>query len=86
MSAKAEQAHPEGVGDRITLLAQWAGLGHRTAHGMRAGMATAARAAGHDAVAIAAQGGWKYNSDSLGRYLRLMEGWGEDNALYNIGM
>ncbi|SEN91933.1 tyrosine-type recombinase/integrase, partial [Nonomuraea pusilla] len=42
---------PEGVGDAVTEAARRAGLEDRTAHGLRAGMATEARRAKHDAVA-----------------------------------
>lgn len=77
---------PQGVSQRLTELAARAGLGERTWHGVRSGMASAARGAGHDAISIAEQGGWTRTSASMMEYLHLIDGWGEDNALYGIGL
>jgi integrase len=76
---------PEGVGDIVTEAATRAGLGHRTAHGLRAGMATEGRRAKHDAVAIARQGGWAKHSREMLGYMQIIDDW-EDNPLYGIGM
>ncbi|GGS98644.1 integrase [Planobispora rosea] len=76
---------PEGVGDALTAAAARAGLGHRTAHGLRSGMATEGRRAKHDAIAIARQGGWApYSREMLG-YMQVIDEW-EDNPLYGIGL
>lgn len=76
---------PDGVGDAIASLAARAGLGERTAHGLRSGMATEGRRAKHDAIAIARQGGWtKHSRDMLG-YMQIIDEW-EDNPLYGIGL
>lgn len=77
---------PQGVGQRLTTIAARAGLGARTWHGLRSGMATASRAAGHDAVSVAEQGGWTRTSAAMMGYFDLVDGWGEDNALYGIGL
>lgn len=76
---------PEGVGDAITELAACAGLGKRTAHGLRSGMATEGRRAKHDAVAIARQGGWTKHSREMLGYMQVIDEW-EDNPLYGIGL
>ncbi|MFI7642047.1 tyrosine-type recombinase/integrase [Nonomuraea sp. NPDC049400] len=76
---------PEGVGDAITELAARAGLGKRTAHGLRSGMATEGRRAKHDAVAIARQGGWTKHSREMLGYMQVIDEW-EDNPLYGIGL
>lgn len=58
-----------------------------TGHSLRAGLATAARRAGHDMVAIARIGGWKVDSPELAKYLRIADEWAEkDNATVNIGL
>lgn len=76
---------PEGVGDALTQAAKRAGLGHRTAHGLRAGMATEGRRGKHDAVAIARQGGWAKHSREMLGYMHVIDEW-EDNPLYGIGL
>lgn len=76
---------PEGVGDAVTQLAAHAGLGKRTAHGLRSGMATEGRRAKHDAVAIARQGGWSKHSREMLGYMQVIDEW-EDNPLYGIGL
>jgi integrase len=76
---------PEGVGDIVTAAAGRAGLGHRTAHGLRAGMATEARRAKHDAVAIAEQGGWTRHSREMLGYMQIVDRW-EDNPLRGVGL
>lgn len=75
----------EGVGDAVAELAARAGLGKRTAHGLRSGMATEGRRAKHDAVAIARQGGWTKHSREMLGYMQVIDEW-EDNPLYGIGM
>ncbi|MBG0825914.1 tyrosine-type recombinase/integrase [Planomonospora sp. ID91781] len=80
-----DQLSAEGVGDIVTALAAAADLGHRTAHGLRAGMATEARRAKHDAVAIAEQGGWTRNSREMLGYMQIIDSW-EDNPLHGIGL
>lgn len=76
---------PEGIGDAITEAAARAGLPGRTAHGLRAGMATEGRRAKHDAIAIARQGGWTKHSREMLGYMQIIDEW-EDNPLYGIGM
>jgi integrase len=76
---------PEGIGDAVTALAAQAGLGKRTAHGLRSGMATEGRRAKHDAVAIARQGGWSKHSREMLGYMQVIDEW-EDNPLYGIGL
>lgn len=78
--------HPDSVGALIARAAARAGLEGRTSHGLRAGLATESRKAGHDAVSIAEQGGWKRNSGEMLGYMRITDRRGEDNALYGIGM
>ena len=78
--------HPDAVGEVVIRVSQAAGLGHRTAHGLRAGLATEARKAKHDAVSIAEQGGWTRDSSEMLGYMQITDSWGEDNALYGIGM
>ncbi|MFI7448030.1 tyrosine-type recombinase/integrase [Nonomuraea sp. NPDC049714] len=76
---------PEGVGDIVTRAAERANLGHRTAHGLRSGMATEARRGQHDAVTIAAQGGWTPHSREMLGYMQIVDRW-TDNPLRGIGM
>lgn len=76
---------PEGIGDAVTELGAQAGLGKRTAHGLRSGMATEGRRAKHDAVAIARQGGWTKHSREMLGYMQVIDEW-EDNPLYGIGL
>jgi integrase len=78
--------HPDSVGALVTRAAARAGLEGRTAHGLRAGLATESRKAGHDAVSIAEQGGWTRNSGEMLGYMRITDRRGEDNALYGIGL
>lgn len=74
------------VGDAINRAAVRAGLeGNYTGHSARAGLATEARRAGHDAKTIAAQGGWSPNSAALHGYMRVVDQW-SDNAVAGIGL
>lgn len=73
----------EAVSDVIARRSAEAGLDRHTAHSLRAGMATTARAAGHDAVAIAAQGGWAPGSRAMAGYLRRTDTW-TDNAMSGV--
>lgn len=56
-----------------------------SAHGLRAGLATEARRAGHDATTIATQGRWSPNGSTLYGYLHIVERW-DDNAVKGIGL
>ncbi|MBA8823931.1 site-specific recombinase XerD [Saccharopolyspora lacisalsi] len=56
-----------------------------SAHGLRAGLATEARRAGHDATTIATQGRWSPNGSALYGYLHIVERW-DDNAVKGIGL
>lgn len=77
---------PRAVGDAITRAGENAKLGVRyTGHSLRSGLATEARLAGHDVVAIARQGGWAENSSSLYGYIRTVDKW-TDNAVKGIGL
>lgn len=55
--------------------------GRWSAHSLRRGLATNARAAGHDRIAIARQGGWAPDSTALAGYMDDADKWGDDNAL-----
>ena len=77
---------PQAAGDVITRAGLRAGLPARlTGHSVRAGLATEARRAGHDAKTIAAQGGWKPNSAVLYDYMRIVDRW-SDNAATGLGL
>lgn len=76
---------PDGVGKIITRVALRAALEHTTAHGLRAGLATEARRAGHDAKTIATQGGWSPTSSVLYEYMRIVDRFA-DNAIVGIGL
>ena len=56
-----------------------------TGHSLRAGLATAARQAGHDFKTIAAQGRWSPRSTEPYRYMRIVDQWA-DNATAGIGL
>ncbi|WP_433426306.1 tyrosine-type recombinase/integrase (plasmid) [Microtetraspora malaysiensis] len=75
----------QAIGNVIVEAAERAGLDGITAHSLRAGLATAARAAGHDAKTIAEQGGWSPNSSVLYRYMRIVDEWA-DNATAGLGL
>lgn len=75
----------QAVGDVVTRVAERAGLDGRTAHGLRSGLATEARRAGHDAVSIAAQGGWSPTSRDLFGYMQIVDRW-TDNAAAGLGL
>lgn len=75
----------QAVGNIVTRVAERAGLAGRTAHGLRSGLATEARRAGHDAVSIAAQGGWSPTSRDLFGYMQIVDRW-TDNAAAGLGL
>ncbi len=75
----------QGIGIAVTAAAEAVGLEGVTGHSMRAGLATAARKAGHDTKTIAVQGGWSPNGTALHKYLRIVDQWA-DNATAGIGM
>ncbi|MEV0617592.1 tyrosine-type recombinase/integrase [Nonomuraea sp. NPDC050404] len=75
----------QGIGIAVTAAAEAVGLIGITGHSMRAGLATAAREAGHDTKTIAVQGGWSPNGTALHEYLRIVDQWA-DNATAGIGM
>ncbi|MEU6778576.1 tyrosine-type recombinase/integrase [Nonomuraea angiospora] len=75
----------DAIGDLVTRAAKRAGLDGRTAHGLRSGLATEARRAGHDAVSIAEQGGWSPTSRDLFGYMQIVDRW-TDNAAAGIGL
>ncbi|MBB5081353.1 site-specific integrase [Nonomuraea endophytica] len=75
----------QAVGDVVTRVAGRAGLAGRTAHGLRSGLATEARRAGHDSVSIAAQGGWSPTSRDLFGYMQIVDRWA-DNAAAGLGL
>lgn len=76
----------QAVGNIITRAAQRAGIpAHLTGHSARAGLATEARRAGHDAKTIAQQGGWRPTSAVLHGYFREADQWA-DNALNGMGL
>lgn len=78
------------VGEVIRRAGQRTGdadLAALTGHSLRAGFATAARRAGHDAQAIARVGGWDPQSRELAKYMRIADQWDRlDNATVNIGL
>ena len=60
---------------------------HLTGHSVRAGLATAARAAGKDRKAIADTTGHVPGSPVLDQYLRTVNRWSrQENALIGIGL
>lgn len=76
----------QAVGEAIARAGERAGLQVRlTGHSARAGLATEARRAGHDAKTIAQQGGWRPNSAVLHGYFREADQWA-DNALNGVGL
>lgn len=77
----------QAVGIAFKRAAGAAGLsGERvTAHGLRAGLATEARRAGHDVRSIAEQGRWSPNGAAVHGYMHIVDRW-EDNAVRGIGM
>lgn len=76
----------ESVGKVITQAGERAGLPYKlTGHSLRHGLATEARRAGHDVKAIAAQGGWVPNSETLFGYMQIVDKW-TDNAVQGIGL
>ncbi|GAB3214242.1 site-specific integrase [Marinactinospora endophytica] len=77
----------EAVGEIIRRAGERAGVEGLSGHSLRAGLATAARLAGHDIVAIARIGGWRPDSPELARYLRVADEWShQDNATVGIGL
>lgn len=75
----------ESVGTALARAGERAGVGRITGHSLRAGLATAARRAGHDVKAIARQGRWSEQSSTVYRYIRTVDGW-EDNAVKGVGL
>lgn len=77
---------PKAVGEAITRAGQAAGLDTRfTGHSVRAGLATEARRARHDAKTIVEQGGWLAHSAVLHGYMQVVDRW-TDNAVKGIGL
>ena len=76
---------PQAVGIAITRAAEAAGLPHITAHGLRAGLATEARRAGHDVTTIARQGRWSPSGAAIHGYMRVIDQW-SDNAVRGLGL
>ncbi|MDI2130560.1 site-specific integrase [Yinghuangia seranimata] len=76
---------PEAVGEILKRIAKNAGVEKITGHSIRAGLATAARRAGHDAKSIADQGGWSPTSTALYGYMRIVDEWA-DNAALGLGL
>ncbi|MGR7000776.1 tyrosine-type recombinase/integrase [Yinghuangia aomiensis] len=76
---------PEAVGEILKRIAKNAGVEKITGHSVRAGLATAARRAGHDAKSIADQGGWSPTSTALYGYMRRVDEWA-DNAAIGLGL
>lgn len=88
----SEAGAPDGrmgarsAGNRIATAAGLAGMEHRTAHSQRAGFATSARDAGHDALTIGRHGGaWADNSPALAGYIRDADKWAR-NPLRGAGV
>lgn len=63
LTAEAAADVVERLADAAQLTGDWSG------HSLRRGFATAARAAGHDPLEIARQGGWADGSRTLARYM-----------------
>ena len=78
---------PQAVGIAVRRAAEAAGIpGERvTAHGLRAGLATEARRAGHDVTTIAKQGRWSPSGAAIHGYMRVVDQW-SDNAVRGIGL
>lgn len=77
---------PRACGEIVSRAGQTAGVSVKlTGHSLRSGLATAARAAGHDVKTIAEQGGWNPNSAELYKYMRIVDRW-TDNATKGIGL
>ncbi|TMR21539.1 hypothetical protein ETD85_50775 [Nonomuraea zeae] len=76
---------PASVGDIVINACELAGIPRKTWHGVRAGLATEARRAGHDAKTIAELGGWSPTSRVLSAYMRIVEEWAGD-ATAGIGL
>lgn len=78
---------PQAVGIAFRRAAEAAGIpGERvTAHGLRAGLATEARRAGHDVTTIAKQGRWSASGAAIHGYMRVVDQW-SDNAVKGIGL
>ncbi|MGO1900575.1 MAG: hypothetical protein ACTH0H_05790 [Brachybacterium sp.] len=71
---------PDSVTRAIRRASQRAGVPVSwTGHSLRIGLASTARAAGRDAVAIADQGGWARHSRSMLGYMQIEDGW-DDHA------
>lgn len=79
--ARAARLHP----DSINRIVKRASKNATTAHGLRAGGATAAYQAGAGASAIADHGRWKQGSPVLLGYIRTVDKW-KDNPMNGIGL
>ena len=75
----------KSVGLVVTRHGQAAGLEHQTAHGLRAGGATAAYNANNPVSAIAEQGRWSPNSPVVLGYIRSVDKW-KNNPMKGIGL
>jgi integrase len=75
----------KSVGLVVTRHGQAAGLEHQTAHGLRAGGATAAYSANNPVSAIAEQGRWSPNSPVVLGYIRSVDKW-KNNPMKGIGL
>lgn len=76
---------PAAAGAVVTRRGEAAGIEARlTGHGLRRGLATESRRAGHDRESIARQGGWSPGSRDLSGYIDLVDQWGADNATTGI--
>ncbi|MFG3208083.1 integrase [Streptomyces sp. NPDC048192] len=71
---------PDSVTRAIKRISQRAGVPIAwTGHSLRIGLASTARRAGRDGIAIADQGGWARHSRSMLGYMQIDDGW-DDNA------
>jgi len=76
----------EAASDVIAAVAEDAEVeGRWRSHSLRRGFVTAAKAAGHDLVAIGRHGGWTDGSKSLLAYIEEDDGW-DSNPLVGIGL
>ena len=76
---------PAAAGAVVTRRGEAAGIEARlTGHGLRRGLATESRRAGHDRESIARQGGWAPGSRDLSGYIDMVDAWGRDNATTGV--
>lgn len=81
----ARRLDAKAVDRLVKRLAEAAGLPDVSAHGLRAGLATAAYLAGKSDRAIMAQGRWT-STASVNRYIRDGKVWRDDNAAGGVGL